>query len=292
MLHCRIFHPTNRCISRGSTSRARSPSPGEGAVRQLGLVPKLIMCLITCPARRTGCPQPPGVRSGAAVPGWIPGAPWVWVWCLGSACAQQERTCQGRAKPGEMPPASGCQSPPVTSGCQSTPALWRCQVPQICWGARAPQVCRGPSRLCWAAWCLRPFSVAWVNISFSTHICSSSCSSFMTFLKSCLIPFFQWCPVGSCPSQPSAGSACLQLLCFLLLTVIGFDFLIAARVFSVIFASCSHCFPLSLFLSPIPPFLFPSPLFFPLFLFLFPFSFFTIPLSLSSPFSFPFPFLC
>lgn len=105
----------------------------------------------------------------------------------------------------------------------------------------------------------------------------SLCSSFMTFKKSCFIPFFQRCPVGSCPSQPSAGNACLQLLCFLLLTVIGFDFLIAASVFSVIFATCSHCFPLSLFLFLLPPFPFPFPLFFPLsfpipFPFLFPLS--------------------
>lgn len=37
-----------------------------------------------------------------------------------------------------MPPASGCQSPPVTSGCQSTPALWRCQGPPDLLGCQSP----------------------------------------------------------------------------------------------------------------------------------------------------------
>lgn len=172
--------------------------------------------------------------------------------------------CQGRAEPGEMPPASGCQSPPVLSGSSRFFGVL-----EPCSPVKVPASCAG--------FCGLPSGLSKHFLLHSYLQILSLCSSFMTFNKSCLIPFFQRCPVGSCPSQPSAGSACLQLLCFLLLTVIGFDFLIAASVFSVISASCSHCFPLSLLL-----FLF---LFFP-----FPLSFSSFfPYSLSLSSSFPFP---
>lgn len=155
MLHCRIFHPTNRCISRGSTSRARSSSPGEGAVRQLGLVPKLIMCLITCPARRTACPHPPGVWNRAAVLGWSPGAPWIWGWCLAML---DEKGCvkaglSQRRCPQSPPDMLGCRGPPDLLGCQSPPAL----------SESLPAVLASVA-----------FSAASVNVSCSTHICNSS----------------------------------------------------------------------------------------------------------------------
>lgn len=216
--------------------------------------------------------------SGAVALHWSPGAPRIWGWCLGSAHAQGEGMCQGRAEPGEMSPASGCHSPLVMSGCQGPPEFF--------WVLESPSPFGVPASCAGFCGLLSGLSKHFLLHSYLQIL--SLCSSFMTFKTSCLIPFFQRCPVGSCPSQPSAGSACLQLLCFLLLTVIGFDFLIAARVFSVIFTSCSHCFPLSLILFPFSFFPFPfslsfSSLFLPL-SFPIPFPFFTFTLSLS-PFS-------
>lgn len=61
-----FFIPPTAASAEAAPLALALPSPGEGAVRQLGTVPKLIMCLITCPSHRTACPQHPRAWSGAA----------------------------------------------------------------------------------------------------------------------------------------------------------------------------------------------------------------------------------
>lgn len=114
-----FFIPPTAASAEAAPLALALPSPGEGAVRQLVPVPKLIMCLITCPSHRTACPQPPRTWSGAAALDSSPGTPWVW--CLGSTCARQGGTCRGRAEPGEMPPGIGVPGPPSPGllGCRT-----------------------------------------------------------------------------------------------------------------------------------------------------------------------------
>lgn len=162
-----------------------------------------------------------------------------------------KRPCSARKESQGRCPHLGVPELPSSVGVPKLPSS--VEVPRFVEVPEPPQLCRGPSRAGFCGF----LSDLGKHFLLHSHLqFLRSCSSFMTFKKSCLVPFFQRCPVGSCPSQPSAGSDCLQLLCFLLLTVIGFDFLIAVSVFSVIFASCSYSSPLSLFLFPLPPFCF------------------------------------
>lgn len=103
-----FFIPPTAASAEAAPLALALPSPGEGAVRQPGPVPKLIMCLITCPSRRTAFPQPPRAWSGVAALGSSPG--------FGArevpVCGEEGRAGAGLSQ-GRCPAASGCQCPPA-----------------------------------------------------------------------------------------------------------------------------------------------------------------------------------
>nr|XP_026652416.1 uncharacterized protein LOC113459937 [Zonotrichia albicollis] len=208
------LHQQRQHLSRSLSQPWRRSCQAAGAGAKINHV------LNNVPSPSNGLSSASRLWSRVAALGWGPGASWIWGWCW------------------EVPilGEKGCVRAGLNQG--RCPQLWGARAPQLCQDVRifqvfgvldtpspvgVPAICAGFSGL--------PSGLSKHLLLHSYLQILSLCSSFMTFNKSCLIPFFQRCSVGSCPSQPSAGSACLQLLCFLLLTVIGFDFLIAASVF-------------------------------------------------------------
>jgi len=98
VLHCRIFHPTNRCISRGSTSRARSPQPWRRSCQAAGAGARINHALNNppLPSKGPSSASPHAEAPALGTLGLVPGK------------HPRSARCQGRC-----PPAWGCPGPPA-----------------------------------------------------------------------------------------------------------------------------------------------------------------------------------
>lgn len=209
-----FFIPPTAASAEAAPLALTLPSPGEGAVRQLGLVPKLIMCLITCPSCQTAHPQPLAREAGWQRWARAVGRPGFSAWeALGREGCTGAGLSQGRCPRHR----GGRMAQPGLSGCQ--PAVWGSAMLQAVLGGLSKHFLLR-SHLHFFIWYF----------------------SFTSFQRSCLTPY-SGARLVPAPCNPLRACSPLG---FLPLSVISFNFLIALSVFAAIFASRSLLIPHSL----------------------------------------------